>query len=405
MDDKRIFSVSEINSYIRGLLETDSILSHITVAGEISNFTHHRSGHIYFTLKDERSSLRSAFFKGNNLRCKFLPSDGMNVWGIGRISVYEPSGQYQLIIDELEPAGMGSLYMAFEQLKKRLEREGLFQRRHKKPLPAYPRSVGLVTSPTGAALQDILSTAGNRFAPVQFLLVETLVQGTKAPADIVASIRRLNRLGSVDVIILARGGGSLEDLWAFNTEEVARAIFASAVPVVSAIGHETDFTISDFVADHRAPTPTGAASLLFPKREDLRWQISSLNDRLSAGLRRRVERERQRLEYVISERFYRLPYEYIGRKDEQRRELSSRLEQSFLYQLQEKAYRLANSTTRLEGLSPLKIMQRGYSFCRDEDGRLVRSVADVREGERLELAFLDGKAWARIEKIIKGESP
>lgn len=404
MDDKRVLSVSEINRYIRGLLETDSILSGVTVAGEISNFIHHRSGHMYFTLKDEHSSLRCAFFKGSNFHCKFLPSDGMKVWGKGRISVYEPSGQYQLIVDELEPAGMGSLYLAFEQLKNQLEREGLFQLRHKRPLPAFPRRVGLVTSPSGAALQDILSTSKNRFAPVHFLVVETLVQGVKAPADIVASIQYLNHLKNVDVIILARGGGSLEDLWAFNTEEVARAIFASTIPIISAVGHETDFTISDFVADHRAPTPTGAATLLFPKREDLRWQINSLTERLSAGLQRRVEKERQRLEYIISERFYRLPFEYIRQKNEHRRELAVRLEQTFLYRLQEKAYRLATCTTKLEGLSPLKIMQRGYSFCRDEHGRPVISVAAMQEGQLLELAFTDGKARTRIEKIIKQRS-
>ena len=402
--EMKVFSVTEVNRYIKGLFDTDSNLRDITVAGEISNFTHHRSGHMYFTLKDEKSSLRCVFFKGSNMHCKFLPSEGMNVWGKGRISVYEVSGQYQLYVDELEPAGMGSLYLAFEQLKKQLEKEGLFKDVHKKPLPPYPCRVGLVTSPTGAALQDILSTARQRFAPVTFLLTETLVQGVKAPEDIVSSINFLNRRGDVDVIILARGGGSLEDLWAFNNEEVARAVFNSDIPVVSAIGHETDFTITDFVADCRAPTPTGASALLFPSREDLSRRVNSLADRLASSLRRRVDRDRQRLDYIIRDRFFRLPLEQIQARREQCVNLEKQLEQLILYRLQEKAYRLSNAATKLEGLSPMQIMKRGYSFCRDEKGNLVTSVSHVSPGQRLKLGFKDGNAWSRVETVEKNSS-
>ncbi len=396
---KNIFTVWELNNYIKGIIESDFNLSNITVAGEISNFTHHRSGHMYFTLKDEKSSLRCVFFKGSNFSCKFLPSNGMKVWGKGRVSVYEPSGQYQLYVKELEPAGMGALYLAFEQLKEKLEKEGLFLPRHKKPLPSYPRRVGLVTSPTGAALQDILSTAKNRFAPVAFLVVETLVQGTSAPGDIVEAIKYLNRRGDVDVIVLARGGGSLEDLWAFNGEEVARTIFASAIPVISAIGHETDFTISDFVADYRAPTPTAASTRLFPCPDDLRRHIANTAGRLAAALKRRAERDRQRLEYLISDRFFQWPLQNIRLKKEHCLNLQKELEKSMISNLQDYAYRFKTADNKLEGLSPLRIMQRGYTFCRDEEGRLITSVSRLSIGQVLELSLADGKASTRVVKF------
>ncbi len=400
--DMKIFSVSEINSYIKGLLENDFNLSSITVSGEISNFTHHRSGHMYFTLKDEKSALRCVFFKGSNMHLKFLPSGGMKVWGKGRISVYEASGQYQLYVEELEPAGMGALYLAFEQLKKKLEREGLFRDYHKKPLPSYPAVVALVTSPTGAVLQDILSTASRRFAPVKFLVVESLMQGAEAPADLVAAIKYLNRMALADVIVLARGGGSLEDLWAFNDENVARTIFDSAIPVISAVGHETDYTISDFVADYRAPTPTGAATVLFPDRRELKRHVSSLSERLAFALRQKTQRERTRLEFIIRHRFYRLPLELIRDAEAHFQGLKEHLRQLIIYGLQEKAHSLATADVRLEGLSPLKIMKRGYSFCRDENGKLVVSAQKLIPGQRLELSFADGKAWSRVEDVDTG---
>ena len=397
--DMKIFTVSEVNSYIKGLIESDFNLRGITVSGEISNFTHHRSGHMYFTLKDEKSSLRCVFFKGNNMHLKFLPSEGMNVWGKGRISVYEANGQYQLYVDELEPAGMGALYLAFEQLKKKLEKEGLFRDIHKKPLPAFPKVVALITSPTGAALQDILSTATRRFAPVKFLVVESLMQGAGAPADLVSAIKHLNRKALADVIVLARGGGSLEDLWAFNDEAVVRTVFNSQIPVISAVGHETDFTISDFVADYRAPTPTGAATVLFPDRKELGRHIASLSDRLAYSLRQKAQRERTRLEHIIRDRFYRLPLELIRDAEADYLGLKEQLRHLIIYGLQEKAHRLTNGEARLEGLSPLKIMKRGYSFCRDEKGRLVTSAKNLKPEQRLELSFTDGKAWSRIEEV------
>ena len=401
--DMKIFTVSEINSYIKGLIESDFNLRGLTVSGEISNFTHHRSGHMYFTLKDEKSSLRCVFFKGNNMHLKFLPSEGMNVWGKGRISIYEASGQYQLYVEELEPAGMGALYLAFEQLKKKLEKEGLFLEIHKKPLPPYPSVVALVTSPTGAALQDILSTAVSRFAPVKFLVVESLMQGTEAPADLVSAIEYLNRNELAEVMVLARGGGSLEDLWAFNDEKVVRAIFNSKIPVISAVGHETDYTISDFVADYRAPTPTAAATVLFPDRRDLNRHIGSLADRLAYSLRQKAQRERTRLEHIIRDRFYRLPLELIRDAEATYLSLKEQLKQLIIYGLQEKAHRLTNGEARLEGLSPLKIMKRGYSFCRDEKGRLVTSARNLAPDQRLELSFTDGKAWSRIEEVTVKE--
>lgn len=401
--ETQILSVTDLTGYVKELLDLDPFLQNLWVEGEISNFKHHRSGHMYFTLKDSRSSLRCVFFKGNNRFCKFLPADGMNVWVRGNVSVYEKEGLYQLYVREMEPAGTGSLYLAFEQLKKKLESEGLFQVQYKKDLPQFPWRVGLVTSPTGAALQDILSTTRERFPHVNYLVVETLVQGTDAPADIVNSISYLNARNDVDIIVLARGGGSLEDLWAFNSEEVAREIFNSRIPVVSAVGHETDYTIADFVADVRAPTPTGAVSVVLPHVDEINDHIQGLLERGARALENRVNQQKQRLDYIIRLRFYRLPLQQIEQNREKQQNLEQRMQRAAVNLLQEKANRFQNLYTRLDGLSPLKIMQRGYSFCEDESGHLVSTVQQLELGQLLKLSFQDGEAWSRVEKINAGK--
>ncbi len=397
-----VYTVSEINRIVKELIRRDPRLRELWVAGELSNFTHHRSGHMYFTLKDSSSALRCVFFRGDNSRCPFKPEDGMEVLLYGNVSVYEPGGAYQFYVTEMEPAGMGSLYLAFEQLKKKLEEEGLFREEHKQPLPALPRRIGVVTSPTGAALQDILTTARQRFPHVAIVVAESLVQGDGAAADIVRAIELLNAREGIELIIVARGGGSLEDLAPFNSEAVARAIFRSRLPVISAVGHETDFTIADFAADLRAATPTAAAAAALPRLEELLRRGERLRERSALALQQRLQREKQLLDYTVTARFYRRPQERLRRAGEELSRMRQRLERATLRCLEMKGLSLGALGDRLEGVSPLKLMARGYSFCRDEEGRAVRSVSGLAVGQRLRLSFRDGTARCRIEELKEG---
>jgi exodeoxyribonuclease VII large subunit len=394
-----ILKVSEINRYIKSLIHGDPTLRDLWVTGELSNFKHHRSGHMYFTLKDNNSSLRCVFFRRENMRCLFEPSDGMGVIIHGSISVYEPDGLYQLYVTEMEPVGMGSLFLAFEQLKQKLEAEGLFRNEHKKPLPLLPRKIGLITSPSGAALQDILATIRSRFTHVHLLVVESLVQGAGAAADIVRALELINRRSDLDLVIITRGGGSLEDLWPFNEESVARAIFNSRLPVIAAIGHETDFTIADFTADLRAPTPTAAAVSAVPDLGDMLLTLNRLSERAAIALQSRIQLEKQQLDHVVSERFFRLPELRIRYSREQLQQLESKLQREIVQLLQFKGLKLVAQIDKLESFSPLKVMNRGYSYCRDEEGNIVRSVKDIAVGRVLQLSFKDGQARCRTEEI------
>lgn len=394
-----ILKVSEINRYVKSLIHGDPGLRDLWVTGELSNFKHHRSGHMYFTLKDNNSSLRCVFFRRENMRCLFEPSDGMGVIIHGSISVYEPDGLYQLYVAEMEPAGMGSLFLAFEQLKQKLEAEGLFRNEHKKPLPLLPKKIGLITSPSGAALQDILATIRSRFPHVHLLVVESLVQGAGAAADIVRALELINKLSDLDLVIIARGGGSLEDLWPFNEESVARAIFNSRLPVISAVGHETDFTIADFTADLRAPTPTAAAVSAVPDLDDMLLTLNRLSERAALALQSRLQLEKQQLDHVVSERFFRLPELRIRYSREQLQQHENKLQREIVRLLQFKGLKLAAQIDKLESFSPLKVMNRGYSYCRDEEGNIVRSVKDIAVGRVLQLSFKDGQARCRTEEI------
>ncbi len=394
-----ILKVSEINRYVKSLIHGDPGLRDLWVTGELSNFKHHRSGHMYFTLKDNNSSLRCVFFRRENMRCLFKPSDGMGVIIHGSISVYEPDGLYQLYVAEMEPAGMGSLFLAFEQLKQKLEAEGLFRNEHKKPLPLLPKKIGIITSPSGAALQDILATIRSRFPYVHLLVVESLVQGAGAAADIVRALALINKRSDLDLVIMTRGGGSLEDLWPFNEESVARAIFNSRLPVISAVGHETDFTIADFTADLRAPTPTAAAVSAVPDLGDMLLTLNHLNERAAMALQSRLQLEKQQLDHVVSERFFRLPELRIRYSREQLQQLESKLQREIVQLLQFKGLKLAAQIDKLESFSPLKVMNRGYSYCRDEEGSIVRSVKDIAVGRVLKLSFKDGQARCRTEEI------
>ncbi len=397
-----VLKVSELNRYIKGLIHGDPRLRDLWVAGELSNFKHHRSGHMYFTLKDGDSALRCVYFRRENARLNFKPSDGMEVIVHGNVSVYEPSGVYQLYISEMEPAGMGSLYLAFEQLKARLEKEGLFKVEHKKKLPLIPGKIGLITSPTGAALQDMLATFKKRFPHVEILVVESLVQGSAAAGDLVHAVSLLDERDDIDLIILARGGGSIEDLWPFNEEALARAIFKANKPVISAIGHETDFTIADFVADYRAATPTAAAAAAVPDLEEVQNHLKQLSERAALTLRRRVQREKQTLDYVVSERFFNLPKHRVKNAQEALQLLGINLNREIIRLLQYKGMKLGNLQDKLESYSPLQVMNRGYCFCRDEDNKIIRSVKDLQTGAVLKLNFADGLARCRTEEIEEG---
>lgn len=398
----QILKVSEINRYVKGLIQGDPRLCDLWVSGELSNFKHHRSGHMYFTLKDSTSSLRCVFFRRENIRCIFKPTDGMEVIIHGNISVYEPDGVYQLYVAEMEPAGMGSLFLAFEQLKKKLEAEGLFRADHKKPIPGMPAKIALVTSPTGAALQDMLTTIKKRFPHVHILVVESLVQGSGAAADLTRALDLLNSRKDIDLIILARGGGSLEDLWPFNEEIVARAIYRSEIPVISAVGHETDFTIADFTADLRAPTPTAGAVAAIPEKEEIILKIQQLRERSAAALQRRLLQEKQKVDHIVSDRFFRLPGRRLKLSAGLLNQLEVKLRREIVRVLQYKGLVLTAQIDKLESYSPLKVMNRGYSYCRDEEGNIIRSIKQVRLKHLVQLSFKDGQAFCRAEKVEEG---
>jgi len=333
------------------------------------------------------------------MRSAFQPADGMEVVIHGYISVYEPDGAYQLYVSEMEPAGMGSLYIAFEKLKKKLESEGLFSTESKKKLPLLPRKIALVTSPTGAALQDFLTTVKNRNPHVHILVVESLVQGAGAAADLARGILLLNKLSDLDLIVLTRGGGSLEDLWPFNEEVVARAISNSSIPVISAVGHETDFTIADFTADLRAPTPTAAAALAVPDLKEMLLALNQLQQRAALALNRRLQQEKQLLDHVVSERFFSIPGRRIKLSGQLVENLTIQLSRVIRSYFKIKNLQLSAQIEKLDSYSPLNVMNRGYSFCRDEQGVIIRSINDIRINQLLQLSFKDGRAYCRTEKI------
>ncbi len=397
--NRPVYTVTAINKYIKGLLENDHRLDNVWVTGELSNFKHHHSGHMYFSVKDRNAVLRCVFFRRENTRCHFTPADGMEVILHGSVSVYERGGAYQLYVAGMEPAGLGSLFLAFEQLKSKLEQEGLFQAERKKPLPFLPRTIGLVTSPAGAALQDIKATARRRFPHVRLVLAESLVQGPDAATDIVRALDALNEFPGIELIVLARGGGSLEDLWPFNTETVARAIFRSRLPVITAVGHETDYTIADFVADHRAATPTAAMVAALPDLEEQLQQLSRFEARAVLALQRRLQQEKQVLDYTVTGRFYRRPHQRLACSREELHLLAGRLQRETRRRVLFAGRQLAALDDRLEGSSPLKVMGRGYSFCRDNTGQIVRSVRDLKVGELIRLDFRDGRAQCRTETV------
>lgn len=383
MQGIRVYTVSEVNRYIGALLESDDILSGIWVRGEISNFNHHTSGHMYFSLKDEIGRLKCVMFKTWNSRLSCKLEDGMSVFAYGSVRVYDRNGDYQLYVEEIEPAGLGSLYLAFLQLKEKLEREGLLAPGRKRPLPAFPSVVGVVTSPTGAAIRDIVTVLRRRWPGVTVILSPALVQGDGAPESIVNAIEAINRYADeyhgVDVLIVGRGGGAIEELWAFNDERVARAIANSKIPVISAVGHETDFTIADFVADRRAPTPSAAAEMAVPDVIELARRLDVSAARMRGAVEERLRAHRQAV-------------------DEELRAIMASVD----YSIRLRREKLAALAGRLHALSPLATLARGYAICRALPGRMVvRAAREVAVGSDVEVILADGRIECGV-KFVEG---
>ena len=398
-----VFTVSALNAYLRELLETDEVLQDLWVRGEISNFSQPRSGHLYFTLKDSESAMRCVMWKPSAMRLRFTPTDGMLVEAHGAMSIYPAQGQVQLYVDALRPAGEGALYQEFLRLRAQLEAEGLFDPSRKRPLPRLPKHIGVVTSATGAALHDILQTLNRRLPTLRVTVAPTSVQGVEAPAGIIAALKRLNSLPDLDLIILARGGGSIEDLWAFNDEGVARAIFASRYPVISGVGHETDFTIADFVADLRAPTPTGAAELATPiTKEELRAALQGAEAQLTELINRQLEDLKQALQLAQSELRRSSPLLRILNNIQRLDELQGRLERAIQQQLQRKQNNLANASDRLASLNPQAVLKRGYAIITDQaTGQIISHTRQAVPWQPVWLQVQDGSIPAQITPPTK----
>lgn len=392
--EAKIATVSQINGYVKKILDHNIILNNVWVKGEISNFKRHYSGHLYITLKDESSVLKAVMFRSSAQSLNFDPSDGMKVLARGRISVYEAGGSYQLHIEEMIPDGVGELYIAYEQLKKKLEDEGLFSPDHKKPIPAFPKSVGVVTASTGAAVRDIINVITRRYPMAEIVIYPAQVQGAGAAESIVRAIEYFNAVKEVDTLIVGRGGGSIEDLWAFNEEITARAIFASEIPVISAVGHETDFTIADFVSDMRAPTPSAAAEIAVPSMLELYNRIITDKNRIIRNMTGRIENSR-----LLLRRFkMRTPRDRIDEYNLRMDSLVKRMAGSVKMRAMSLRRSLAEQAAKLDALSPLQTLSRGYSIPTKEDGTVIRSAKDMEKGIEFTLRMKDGSAECVVKE-------
>ena len=401
---KRIISVSELNEYIKLVLEHDELLMNVYVKGEISNFTnHYKTGHMYFSLKDAGGAVKAVMFRGNAIRLKFMPENGMKVLVSGRVGVFPRDGQYQIYVDSMEPDGIGALALAFEQLKQKLEKEGLFADWRKKPLPQMPMRIGVITSPTGAAIRDILNILGRRFPLAEVDLYPALVQGENAAADLVRGLAHFNRAKNVDVIILGRGGGSIEDLWAFNEEPLVRAVAASEIPVISAVGHETDFTLCDFAADKRAPTPSAAAEIAVPNAEDILYTVQTADMRLRRAMNQKISMARERLDRLAASRVLKNPQNVIDDKRMMLLREEQMLHEKMQAVLQRKGASLGEKAAKLGALNPLAVLARGYAAVFDEQNKVIQNTEGVKVGDDIMLAMADGKLSATVKTIIREE--
>ncbi len=391
-----LLSVSQLNTYIKSLLDGDPHLQSVYVCGEISNFVnHYRSGHFYLSLKDDNAVVQAVMFRSAASRIKFTPQNGMKVLVRGRVSLFERSGQYQIYIDDMQPDGVGSLQLAFEQRKEKLAKEGLFDAGRKRPVPKYPTRIGVVTSPTGAVLQDIRNVLTRRYPLATLVLCPVLVQGTEAAGQIAAAIRRFHERSAADVLIVGRGGGSMEDLWAFNEEIVVRAVAASQIPIISAVGHETDFTLCDFAADLRAPTPSAAAELVAPDRGDLQLQLFERQAAMKRALQRRVEENRRRLLAIRQSRSMASPLYAVELRRMKLDYRAEQLKSAFLHTVRAQRQAFGVLAGKLDALSPLKVLARGYAIASNERG-LVTKAEKAQPGEDLHLKFMDGSLSCRV---------
>jgi len=391
-------SVSELNGYIKNIFDNDRTLTAVSVKGEISNFTYHRSGHLYFSLKDSDGQIRAVMFRSSAARLKFMPENGMRVIVRGSVSVYSRDGSYQLYVNSMQPDGIGALYLAYEQLKERLSNEGLFAAEHKKTLPEYPERIGVITSPTGAAVRDIINVTQRRYPLAKIYIYPALVQGDGAESSLIGALDYFEKSRLADVIIIGRGGGSIEDLWAFNSELLARKIFSLTIPVISAVGHETDFTICDFVSDLRAPTPSAAAEIAVPDIREILMRIDTGSERAVRALIRSYERARERLN-IITERELFTCFDFItSPMREVVDDLSCRSVAAITDVQKEKRTYLTLLLEKLNALNPLKVLERGYSIT-ESNGKQISSVKNLKVGDSLTLRFADGNVWADVNGI------
>ncbi len=395
-----VITVSQLNRYVKMMLEEDPHLTAVHIRGEISNFVnHYKSGHLYFSLKDEGALVKAVMFRTYASRLKFQPEHGMTVIVRARVSLYEKDGAYQLYVEDMQPDGVGALQLAYEQLKKRLEEEGLFDPARKKALPPYPRRVGVITSPTGAAVQDMLNILGRRYPLAQVVMCPVLVQGEEAPAQLAAALHRMNCDKAADVILIGRGGGSLEELWAFNTELVCRAVAASEIPVVSCVGHETDFTLCDFAADLRAPTPSAAAELAVPDRQELLQKLYAADQRLRLQVMASIQQKTAALVALKGKKALSTPGYFVEQAAMRLDYLTQRFSRQAQAVLSGAENRLTAAAARLDALSPLAVLSRGYAIPQDTEGAVVRTVSAIAPGDPIRVQMQDGSLHCTVDRV------
>ena len=391
-------SIYEINEYVKGLIEEEALLQDVYAVGEISNFkNHYATGHFYLTLKDEKSEIRAVMFRSYAQKVKFKPKDGMRVIIHGRIGVYSQAGSYQLYIDSMQLDGVGDLYLAFEQLKERLEKEGLFEATHKKPLPKYPSTIGIITSSTGAAVRDIIKVASARYPFAKLLLFPSLVQGSEAPGELIRGIEYFNIMKNVDVIIIGRGGGSIEDLWAFNDEMLARVVFNSKIPVISAVGHEIDYTICDFVADERAATPSHAAEIATPDISEILYKLNAFEERAIDAIKDNIESYKARVEDLASSRVLTKPMAMLDLPSLKLTATCDALINALQEQLNRNKERFVGINAKLVALNPMAVLSRGYGAIFNSEKKLIKSVNNVELNETISVVLSDGRIYATVD--------
>lgn len=402
MNSPLILSVSQLNAYSRSIIDGDMTLNNVFVVGEISNFVnHYRSGHLYMTIKDEAASIKAVMFAGNAAKLKFNPENGLSVIIRGRVSIYERDGQYQLYIDDMQPDGVGSLSLAFEQLKEKLAKAGLFDSAHKKAIPEYPSKIGVISSPTGAAVQDVMNVLGRRFPVAEIIFAPVKVQGDGSALQICEAIRKFNDATDVDTIIIARGGGSAEDLWQFNDEKLAYEIYKSEIPIISGVGHETDFTICDFAADMRAPTPSAAAEIAVPDSQEQFFYILSQKNVLNSLIDEKIRIAEHNLEVLEKSPVLLNPYFIIDNSEMYLDSLLGKINSLFCDKMNCAAAKFSSLCSSLDALSPLKVLGRGYSIVKNQNGIVLSSADRVKAGDSINIRFADGAANAVITEVVK----